>query len=92
MLASMLLLLLQTTVGAGLPVVSTLKELIETGDRVLSIEGILSGTLSFIFNSFKPGMAFSEVGCMLLAFCVTQLLSRVSRGLWRTSILIHVNA
>uniref|UniRef100_A0A383VBT6 Homoserine dehydrogenase n=1 Tax=Tetradesmus obliquus TaxID=3088 RepID=A0A383VBT6_TETOB len=50
----------ETTVGAGLPVISTLKELIETGDRVLSIEGILSGTLSFIFNSFQPGMAFSE--------------------------------
>ncbi|KAF6264207.1 homoserine dehydrogenase [Scenedesmus sp. NREL 46B-D3] len=51
----------ETTVGAGLPIISTLKDLIETGDRVLSIEGILSGTLSFIFNSFRPGMAFSEV-------------------------------
>lgn len=52
---------MQATVGAGLPVISTLKNLIETGDRVLSIEGILSGTLSFIFNTFKPGMPFSSV-------------------------------
>eukprot|EP00878_Enallax_costatus_P043901 GHUV01052005.1.p1 GENE.GHUV01052005.1~~GHUV01052005.1.p1 ORF type:complete len:234 (+),score=43.74 GHUV01052005.1:95-796(+) len=51
----------EATVGAGLPIISTLKNLIETGDRVISIEGILSGTLSFIFNTFKPGIPFSEV-------------------------------
>lgn len=51
----------QATVGAGLPIISTLKSLIETGDKVLSIEGILSGTLSFIFNTFRPGVPFSEV-------------------------------
>lgn len=52
---------MQTTVGAGLPVISTLKSLIDTGDEVLQIEGILSGTLSFIFNSFGAGTAFSQV-------------------------------
>ena len=52
---------LQATVGAGLPIISTLKNLIETGDKIISIEGILSGTLSSIFNTFKPGIAFSEV-------------------------------
>jgi homoserine dehydrogenase len=33
---------------------------------MLSIEGILSGTLSVIFNSFKPGMVFNEVGCRII--------------------------
>lgn len=53
--------LYETTVGAGLPVLHTLKELIETGDEVLRIEGVLSGTLSYIFNSFDGTRPFSEV-------------------------------
>ena len=44
----------EASVGAGLPVLSTLKELVETGDRVRRIEGIFSGTMSFLFNSFAP--------------------------------------
>lgn len=40
--------------GAGLPVISTLKELVETGDEVTKIEGVFSGTMSFLFNSFQP--------------------------------------
>lgn len=40
--------------GAGLPVLSTLEEMVDTGDEVVQIEGILSGTLSFLFNSFSP--------------------------------------
>lgn len=51
----------QATVGAGLPVIATLKHLRETGDRILKIEGIFSGTLSYIFNSYRPGVSFSEV-------------------------------
>jgi homoserine dehydrogenase len=43
----------EATVGAGLPVLCTLADLVETGDRVVRIEGILSGTLSFLFNSFS---------------------------------------
>lgn len=44
----------ESTVGAGLPVLSTLKELVETGDQVTKIEGVFSGTMSFLFNSFMP--------------------------------------
>ncbi len=51
----------ETNVGAGLPVISTLNDLINSGDRILKIEGVLSGSLSFIFNSFKEGVAFSKV-------------------------------
>jgi aspartokinase/homoserine dehydrogenase 1 len=53
--------LYETTVGAGLPVINTLRELVRTGDRILEIEGILSGTLSFIFNSFSVDRPFSSV-------------------------------
>ncbi|MED6130796.1 Bifunctional aspartokinase/homoserine dehydrogenase 1, chloroplastic [Stylosanthes scabra] len=51
----------EATVGAGLPIISTLRGLLETGDRILQIEGIFSGTLSYIFNNFKDGRPFSEV-------------------------------
>jgi aspartokinase/homoserine dehydrogenase 1 len=51
----------EATVGAGLPVITTLKDLIHTGDRVLSIEGVLSGTLSYIFNTLTPGTRFSSM-------------------------------
>ena len=53
--------LLQATVGAGLPVIATLKHLRDTGDRILRVEGVLSGTLSYIFNSLSPGRSFAEV-------------------------------
>lgn len=49
------------TVGAGLPVMGTLKQLLETGDKVVRIEGIFSGTLSYIFNTFGDGRTFSEI-------------------------------
>lgn len=52
---------LQTSCGAGLPVLSTLKALIESGDEIISIEGILSGTLSYIFNTWRAGEPFSSV-------------------------------
>lgn len=44
----------ESSVGAGLPVISTLKELVDTGDKVIKIEGVFSGTMSFLFNSFAP--------------------------------------
>ncbi|KAI9805593.1 MAG: hypothetical protein M1825_000844 [Sarcosagium campestre] len=54
----------ESSVGAGLPVISTLRELIDTGDEVRRIEGVFSGTMSFLFNSFAPvgggGGRFSE--------------------------------
>ncbi|MEL6843894.1 MAG: bifunctional aspartate kinase/homoserine dehydrogenase I, partial [Bacteroidota bacterium] len=51
----------ETNVGAGLPVLTTLNDLINSGDRILRIEGVLSGSLSFIFNSFAAGKRFSEI-------------------------------
>ena len=51
----------ETNVGAGLPVITTLNDLKNSGDKILKIEGVLSGTLSYIFNSFVEGIAFSEV-------------------------------
>lgn len=53
--------LYEATVGAGLPVINTLRDLIQTGDRIQRIEGILSGTLSYIFNTFSATQAFSAV-------------------------------
>ena len=44
----------ESSVGAGLPVISTLKDLVTTGDKVTKIEGVFSGTMSFLFNSFAP--------------------------------------
>ncbi|OBU01291.1 hypothetical protein VE01_00331 [Pseudogymnoascus verrucosus] len=44
----------ESSVGAGLPVISTVKDLVETGDEVTKIEGVFSGTMSFLFNSFAP--------------------------------------
>lgn len=52
----------ETNVGAGLPVIQTLKNLLETGDTILKIEAILSGTLSYLFNTFQSGeKTFSEI-------------------------------
>ncbi|MBI5915036.1 MAG: bifunctional aspartate kinase/homoserine dehydrogenase I [Bacteroidetes bacterium] len=47
--------LYETNVGAGLPVIGTLEDLITSGDCILKIEGVLSGTMSFIFNHFQAG-------------------------------------
>lgn len=53
--------LYETNVGAGLPIIHTLRDLVETGDEVRRVEGVFSGTLSFIFNSLDGTRAFSEV-------------------------------
>lgn len=53
--------LYETNVGAGLPVISTLNDLIISGDQITKIEGVLSGSLSFIFNSYKEGTSFSAI-------------------------------
>jgi len=53
--------LYECTVGAGLPVISTLRDLFLSGDKVLKIEAVLSGTLSFIFNNFDGSMPFSSL-------------------------------
>ncbi|MGB5247107.1 MAG: hypothetical protein WBN34_11210, partial [Woeseia sp.] len=53
--------LYETTVGAALPIVSTLRGLVDTGDRIRSISGILSGTLAYLFNVYDGSQAFSEI-------------------------------
>ena len=50
----------ETNVGAGLPVLSTIQDLVLSGDKILKIEGILSGSLSYIFNSFNGGESFKS--------------------------------
>jgi aspartokinase/homoserine dehydrogenase 1 len=51
----------EATVGAGLPVVSTLRDLRETGDKITSVEGILSGTLAYLFNVYDGKTPFSDI-------------------------------
>lgn len=51
----------ETNVGAGLPVISTLNDLIGSGDEILQIQGVLSGSLSYIFNHFTGDKPFSEI-------------------------------
>ncbi len=53
-------LLFETNVGAGLPVIRTMNDLVQSGDRILHIEAVLSGTLNYIFNHFGPEKSFSE--------------------------------
>lgn len=53
--------LYETNVGAGLPVINTLNDLLLSGDKVISIEGVLSGTLNYIFSAFTAGKKFSDV-------------------------------
>jgi aspartokinase/homoserine dehydrogenase 1 len=53
--------LFEANVGAGLPIVSTLRDLIASGDEIVRIEGILSGTLSYLFNTFDGSVPFSTL-------------------------------
>jgi aspartokinase/homoserine dehydrogenase 1 len=53
--------LYETTVGAGLPILTTLRDLVQTGDEVRRIDGVLSGTLSFLFNTFDGTTPFSAI-------------------------------
>lgn len=53
--------LYETNVGAGLPVISTLQGLINSGDRIEKIEAVVSGSLSYIFNNFDGSKPFSEL-------------------------------
>ncbi|WP_234567124.1 bifunctional aspartate kinase/homoserine dehydrogenase I [Rhodohalobacter sp. 614A] len=51
----------ETNVGAGLPVIGTINEMVTTGDHIHKIEGVLSGTLSYLFNSFDDSVGFSDL-------------------------------
>ena len=50
----------EATVGAGLPVIDTFRKLVESGDRVMRVEGCVSGTLGFVLSSLERGRPFSE--------------------------------
>ncbi len=51
-----------TNVGAALPIIQSLRDLVDNGDEIVKIEGVLSGTLSYLFNEFKSGKEkFSEI-------------------------------
>lgn len=51
----------ETNAGAGLPIISTIDELVSTGDHVEKIEGVFSGTLSYIFNNYSGDNKFSDI-------------------------------
>ncbi|MEQ9310452.1 MAG: bifunctional aspartate kinase/homoserine dehydrogenase I [Balneolaceae bacterium] len=53
--------LFETNVGAGLPVVSTVSDLLKSGDRIYKIQAVLSGTLNFLFNTYNTTQKFSDV-------------------------------
>ncbi|MBQ9668182.1 MAG: bifunctional aspartate kinase/homoserine dehydrogenase I [Prevotella sp.] len=52
--------LFETNVGAGLPIIGTINDLLNSGDRILRIEAVLSGTLNYIFNTISADVPFSE--------------------------------
>ena len=52
--------LFETNVGAGLPIIGTINDLKNSGDKILKIEAVLSGTLNFIFNEISADVPFSE--------------------------------
>ncbi len=53
--------LFETNVGAGLPVIGTLNDLMRSGDEIIKIEAVLSGTLNFVFNNYDGSRPFAEV-------------------------------
>lgn len=53
--------LFETNVGAGLPVIATLNDLVRSGDRVHKIQAVLSGTLNFVFNNYDGNCKFAEI-------------------------------
>ncbi|MEM6830018.1 MAG: bifunctional aspartate kinase/homoserine dehydrogenase I, partial [Bacteroidota bacterium] len=53
--------LFETNVGAGLPVISTLKDLVRSGDKIHRIDAVLSGTLNYLFNTYDGSTKFVEV-------------------------------
>ena len=50
----------ETNVGAGLPIINTMNDLINSGDHILKLEAVLSGTLNYIFNTISADIPFSE--------------------------------
>lgn len=53
--------LYETNVGAGLPIISTISQMTSSGDRIIKLEAVLSGSISYIFNTYDGSLPFSEV-------------------------------
>ncbi|RLD69108.1 MAG: bifunctional aspartate kinase/homoserine dehydrogenase I [Bacteroidetes bacterium] len=53
--------LFETNVGAGLPILKTINDMVKSGDKISKIQAVLSGSLNFIFNNFIKGVSFSDV-------------------------------
>lgn len=53
--------LFETNVGAGLPIIDTLKHLVASGDKILKIQAVLSGSLNFVFNNFNDSTTFHDI-------------------------------
>jgi len=53
--------LFETNVGAGLPIIATLNDLVQSGDRVHKIQAVLSGTLNFVFNNYDGNKKFADI-------------------------------
>ncbi|MCK0188435.1 bifunctional aspartate kinase/homoserine dehydrogenase I [Arenibacter sp. F20364] len=53
--------LFETNVGAGLPIIDTLKHLVASGDKILKIQAVLSGSLNFVFNNFNDTTTFHDI-------------------------------
>lgn len=53
--------LYETNVGAGLPILKTINDMVKSGDKIFKIQAVLSGSLNFIFNNFKKGASFSDI-------------------------------
>ncbi len=53
--------LYETNVGAGLPIIGTLNDIINSGDKILSIEAVLSGTLNYVFNNYNGTKSFATI-------------------------------
>jgi len=62
----------EATVGAGLPVITTLRDLVDTGDQVVSIAGIFSGTLAWLFNKYDGQLPFSQLVAQARAMGYTE--------------------
>lgn len=54
-------LLFETNVGAGLPIINTLNDLLKSGDEICKIEAVLSGTLNFVFNNYDGNSSFADI-------------------------------
>ncbi len=72
--------LFETNVGAGLPIIGTINDLVNSGDRIQCIEAVLSGTLNFVFNTYDGNVLFSDVVALAKAEGYTEPDPRLDLG------------